>query len=198
MSGDDDWKKEAQKLEALAFSVGPSLDMVSKKNLQRAQRIAKFLIAQIEFAVPTSINGHGSVPDTPSDGGGDDSEGDRSGELDAMPPSLADDDGAHTRVIEYLILGRIETSDDRVNKRDLFHCLRELGLVADNMNAFTTRLSRMKANKILSWAEHVRYPAITITTGGHEHRAMLAARGANGLTTAELKWIEQKAPWARQ
>jgi hypothetical protein len=194
MSGNDETIKQAQMLEELGFSLGSQLRAISRKDHKRALRIANILFSQIDLVFP-AINGHGAGRDVSQDED-DDSEDEPSIESGIETSPIADD-GAMTRVIEYLILRKLEISDDRVSKKNLFRCLHDADLSPKTMNALTTRLSRMKKKELLTWEEHIQLPPIEILKGGREHRAKLAVRGGIGLSELEWKWIEQNAPWAR-
>jgi len=195
MSVNGDWREEADKLEELALSLGSRLKAISKPAPRRAKRIARGLLSQIELVLPDVLNGHDSAASDSQDDAGDDLEDGADFDPLTIHSSIMRDEGSTTRVIEYVLLRTLQTSKDRLNKKDLFDQLLALNLIKDNMNAFTTRLNRMKKSELITWEEARQFPAVTITNAGGEHAAKLAGGGANGLTGRQKDWISRQAPW---
>jgi hypothetical protein len=189
MSSDDNWRKGAAELHKLARAIAKHLTPIQNEDPRYALIIIELILSEINSAVPSwKVNYFSS---------GSDDVGEKAYDATAVEDDTEmEADEYTTQLIEYLILRKLETDPDRIDKRDLFRILRATSVIPDNMNAFSARLSRLKAAGLIGWEKGKQNPLITISEEGRKESQRMGTVGSRVLSTAEHAWINCNFPWA--
>lgn len=97
---------------------------------------------------------------------------------------------------EFSVLGWFRSKRDSfVHKRDALDALTELGLHLGDLQAFSTRLGKLKGDGLLDWEEGKLMP-IKITHKGEEKLLELSRPGK--VRDNDRVWLIERADWAAE